>query len=382
MEFSWSRDQIELKDAVQDFAREALNDSVAEDDRLSTFPHEKWKASAEFGILGLPMPEEFGGSGLDLLSTVYAMEGLGYGCTDNGLLFGLNAQLWSVQAPILRFGSPGQKEAYLPKLIGGEWIGAHGMTEPGSGSDSFAMSTTAERDGSGGYILNGGKTFITSAPVADLFLIFASVSRARGFLGVTAFLVEKGAPGLEVGRPMEKMGLRSSPLAEVFLENCRVEPEQRLGKEGNGGAIFRHSMALERCCILASCVGTMQRQLEACIQHARTRQQFGKPLGAFQAVSHRIVDMKVHLEAARLLLYKAAWLRSHGGEAGEEIAAAKLYLSEAFVRSSLDTLHLHGGYGYSTEAQIERDLRDAVGSRIYSGTSEIQKELIARGMGL
>ena len=181
---------------------------------------------------------------------------------------------------------------------------------------------------------------------------------------------------------MEKMGLRTSPLGDVYLENCRVPASQRLGAEGNGGSIFRHSMALERCCILACSVGTMQRQLEGCVEYARTREQFGKPLASFQAVSHRIADMKVRLEAARLLLYRAAWLRSRGEESESAVAMAKLYLSEAFVQSSLDGLQLHGGYGYSTEAQIERDLRDALAGRIYSGTSEIQKELIARTLGV
>ena len=381
MHFSWTADQVALKAAAQELGEKRLSNSVAENDRTCTFPRQDWLTCAEFGILGLNVPEEFGGSGFDLPTTALALEGLGYGCRDNGLLFALNAQMWSVQAPILRFGDDRQRSEYLPKLLGGEWIGAHGMTEPGSGSDSFALTTRAERDGDD-YVMNGAKVFITSAPLADLFLIFATVNRARGFMGVTAFLVERGTPGLAVGGSMEKMGLRTSPLGEVFLENCRVPSAQRLGAEGNGGSIFRHSMALERCCILASCVGTMQRQLEACIGHARTRQQFGKPLGSFQAVSHRIADMKVRLEAARLLLYRAAWLRSREEDSDGAIAMAKLYLSEAFVQSSLDAIQLHGGYGYSTEAEIERDLRDALAGRIYSGTSEIQKDLIARTLGL
>jgi alkylation response protein AidB-like acyl-CoA dehydrogenase len=168
----------------------------------------------------------------------------------------------------------------------------------------------------------------------------------------------------------------------VVLEDCRVSADCRLGREGNGGAIFKHSMGWERSCILASCVGTMQRQIDRCIEYVRARKQFGKTIGSFQAISHAIVDMKVRLEAARLLLYRAGWLRSQGEEAAEEVATAKLYISEAFVRSSLDAIQIHGGYGYATEFELERDLRDAVGSRIYSGTSEIQKELIARALGL
>lgn len=381
MDFAWNDERLALWDSVGEFARRHLSGSVAQRDREGTFSKEQWNLCAEFGILGLAVPEEYGGSGYDLLTTVLAMESLGYRCRDNGLLFALNAQMWSVQSPLLRFGSEEQKRRYLPRLIGGEWIGAHGMSEPGAGSDSFSLSTRAERDGSD-YVLNGSKTFITSAPVADLFLVFATVNRARGFMGITAFLVERGTPGLSVGSGTEKMGLRTSPLGEVYLQNCRVPVEQRLGAEGNGGSIFRHSMTQERCCILASSVGTMQRQVEACVEHARTRQQFGKSLASFQAVSHRIADMKVRLEAARLLLYRAAWSCSRGEDSEGVVAMAKLYLSEAFVQSSLDTLHLHGGYGYSTEAQIERDLRDALAGRIYSGTSEIQKELIARSLGV
>ena len=309
------------------------------------------------------------------------MEGLGYGCRDNGLLFAINAQMWSVQAPLVRFGSEVHKKKYLPKLVSGEWIGAHGMTEPESGSDSFSLRTKANKVGDA-YILNGTKLFVSNAPVADLFLVFATVDRSRGFMGITAFLIEKGTPGLSVSQPIEKMGLRTSLLGEVVLEDCRVGVENRLGREGNGAIIFRHSMGLERTCILASCVGTMERQVELCAEYAKQRQQFGQPIGKFQSVANRIVDMKVRLETARLLLYQAGWLRTRGQEAIQEVAMAKLYLSECFVQSSLDAIQIHGGYGYTTEFEIERELRDAVASRIYSGTSEIQRDIIARSMGL
>ena len=201
------------------------------------------------------------------------MEGLGYGCRDNGLLFALNAQMWAVQHPIMAFGTEEQRQKYLPPLCRGEFVGAHGMTEPDSGSDSFALSTKAERTDAG-YVLNGSKTFVTNAPVADLFLIFATLDKSKGFLGITAFLVDKGTPGLSVGRPIEKMGLRTAPLGEVVLEDCAVPAAARLGREGNGAAIFNHSMGWERSCILASCVGTMQRQLERCIEYCKARKQF------------------------------------------------------------------------------------------------------------
>jgi len=381
MDFSWNEEQVNLRRSIIEFAKKELNDDLINRDHAGTFSLNNWKKCAEFGIQGLPIPEELGGSGLDPLTTMLAMEGLGYGCKDNGLIFAINAQMWGVQTPILRFGSEYQKQAYLPKLISGNWIGAHGMTEPGSGSDSFSLSTRADQKGDR-YVLNGTKTFISNAPVADLFLIFATVNKSRGFMGITAFLVEKGTAGLSVSRPIEKMGLRTSPMAEVILEDCKVNVENRLGKEGNGGTIFKHSMGWERSCILASSIGTMERQVENCIEYGNTRQQFGKPIGKFQSVANKIVDMKIRLETARLLLYRAGWLRTQGQEASQEVAMAKLYLSECFVQSSLDAIQVHGGYGYTTEFEIERDLRDSVAGRIYSGTSEIQREIIARSMGL
>ena len=381
MDFSFTEEQLALKQSVSEFAQRQLNHDVIARDHTSAFSLENWRKCAEFGIHGLPFPEEFGGSGVDLLTTMLAMEALGFGCRDSGLIFAINAQMWAVQTPLLRFGSPAQKERYLAGLIRGDIVAAHAMTEPDSGSDSFALSTRAERRGDA-YVLNGAKTFVSNAPMADLFLVFATMDRRRGFMGITAFLIEKGTPGLSVGRPIEKMGLRTAPMAEVVLDDCRIDASCRLGREGNGATIFKHSMTWERSCILASCIGTMQHQLDTCVEYARTRRQFDKAIGSFQAVSHTIVDMKVRLEAARLLLYRAGWLRTQGKDAAEDAAMAKLYVSECFVRSSLDAVQIHGGYGYTTEFQIERDLRDAVGSRLYSGTSEIQKELIARALGL
>lgn len=381
MDFTWSEEQLALKQSIIEFATRSLNDGVIDDDRSGTFSRERWGRCAEFGILGLPVPDAYGGSGLDVLTTMLAMEALGYACRDNGLLFALNAQMWAVQTPIHRFASDEQRDRYLPALVRGDIIGAHAITEPGSGSDAFAMSATAERRGEH-YILNGAKTFVSNAPIADLFLVFASTNRARGFMGISAFLIEKGHAGLFVGKPIEKMGLRTAPYAEVVLDDCEVPVTALMGNEGNGGTIFKHSMGWERSCILASHVGAMQRQLETCVEYAKTRQQFGQPIGKNQSVSGMIIDMKLRLETSRLLLYHAGWLRAQGREAVQEVALAKLHLSECFVQSSLQAIQIHGGYGYSTEFGIERDLRDALGGRIYSGTSEIQREIIARSLGL
>ena len=381
MDFAWSDEQLALRHSIIEFARRELGDGIQEDDRSGTLSREKWRKCAEMGIHGLAVPEAYGGTGHDVLTAVCALEALGYGCADAGLLFAIGAQMWAVQAPILRFGTEAQRQHYLPRLLSGEIIGAHAITEPGSGSDTFSMRATAEKRGET-YVLNGSKTFATNAPIADVFVVFASTNPARGFMGVTAFLVDKGLPGLAVGRAIDKMGIRTSPMGEVFLAECVVPVSARLGNEGNGGTIFTHSMGWERTCILAAAVGAMERQLETCVAYAAQREQFGRSIGKFQSVSNRIVQMKLRFESSRLLLYRAAWLRNNGHDATAEVAMAKLCISEAHVASSLDAIQIHGGYGYSTETGIERDLRDAIGSRIYSGTSEIQHEIIARAIGL
>jgi hypothetical protein len=289
--------------------------------------------------------------------------------------------MWSVQHPILSFGTEEQKRKYLPGLCSGELIGAHGMSEPDSGSDAYSLRTRADRI-EGGYILNGTKMFVTNAPVADLSLVFATIDPAKGFGGVTAFLVETGTPGFSVSRDLEKMGLRTSPMGELILQDCFLPDESRLGAEGAGSRIFSDSMEWERSCILGSHIGAMERQLEQCIRYARERRQFGKPIGKFQSVANRIADMKVRLETARLILYKVAWLKKIGKSAVTEAAMAKLYISECFVQSSMDAIRTLGGYGYMTEFEVERDLRDAIGGTLYSGTSDIQRMIISRMSGL
>jgi alkylation response protein AidB-like acyl-CoA dehydrogenase len=381
MDFSWTGEQISFKKAVIKFAQAELNEGLIERDRRGELSRENWRKCAQFGILGLAIPEAYGGSGEDILTSMLVMEGLGYACRDNGLIFAMNAQMWSVQHPILAFGTEEQKQRYLPGLCSGELIGAHGMSEPDSGSDAFSLRTRATRTDDG-YVLNGTKMFVTNAPVADLALVFATVDAARGFSGVTAFIVEMDRPGFSVSRDLDKMGLRTSPMGELIMQDCFVPMENRLGKEGAGSSIFNSSMEWERACILGSHVGAMERQLENSIRYARERRQFGQPIGKFQSVANRIAEMKVRLETARLILYKVAWLKKMGKSAVMEAAIAKLYLSECFVDSSMDAISTLGGYGYMTEFEVERDLRDAIGGTIYSGTSDIQRMIIARLSGL
>ena len=381
MDFSWTEEQTQLREMIIKFAQKELNKDLIERDKKEEFSFEAWKKCGEFGIPGLPVPKEYGGTDADVLTTIYALESLGYACKDNGLVFSINAHMWTCEMPILTFGTEEQKKKYLPKLCSGEFIGGNAMTEPGSGSDAYSLRTTAERKGDR-YILNGSKMFATNGPIADVMLVFATVDRSKGAYGVTGFLVEKGFPGFSVSAKIGKMGLRTSPLGELILENCEVPVENRLGREGAGVAMFSHSMEWERGCILASAVGAMERQLETCVQYAKRRQQFGQPIGKFQLVASKFVDMKIRLETARSLLYKVGWLKKMGRSVFMEAAMAKLYISESWVQSCLDAIQIHGGYGYTTEFELERELRDAVGSKLYSGTSEIQRLVIAQFMGL
>jgi hypothetical protein len=381
LDFSLSAEQEELKAAAVEFARRELDQDLARRDDAGEFSPEAWRACAKFGIQGLPVPAEMGGGGADILTTVLVMEALGYGCHDNGLLFSLNAQMWSLQLPLVKFGTAEQQQAYLPGLVSGDLIGVHAMTEPDSGSDAYSMRTRAERRGDD-YVLNGTKLYITNAPVADVVLVFAVDPAKPKMSAISAFLVEKGTPGFTVTRGLDKMGLRTSPMGEVVLDDCVVPASSRVGSEGAGMAIFNSSMTWERACILASAVGAMRRQLEECVEYARVRKQFGQPIGKFQAVADKIAEMYLRVEAARLLVYQVAWLGQSGKSVLAEAAAAKLFTSEAWVTSSLDAIQVHGAYGYMKESGIERDLRDAVASRIYSGTSEIQRVILARMLGL
>lgn len=363
--------------------RELGRDLDGREDR-GEFDAEGWRRCASFGIQGLPMPERYGGTGMELTDAVRVLEALGRGCRDNGLLFALGAQIWSVQMPILVFGSDAQRERFLPGLSEGRLIGAHCVTEPEAGSDAFGMRTTATADEDGSsYVLNGRKTFITSAPVAGVFLIVATLDREKGAGGLTAFLVEEGTPGLDV-EPLRdaKMGLRTSPMGDVVLQDCRVPAEQMLGQPGGGAAVFNVAMAWERCFILVPALGGMRRQLEECVAYANTREQFGRPIGKNQAIADRIVGMHLRLEQSRLLAYRAAWMRREGRRLTLEPSQVKLQLSESWLQSSLDALQIHGGAGYLRGMGVERDVRDAAASRIYSGTSEMQRAIIARFLGL
>jgi alkylation response protein AidB-like acyl-CoA dehydrogenase len=382
MDFTVTEEQALLRQQIVLFARQTLNQNMVERDRAQQFSRDLWNRCGEMGLPGLPVPEEYGGIGLDPLSTAMALEAFGYGCHDSGLVFAVCAHLLSCVIPIWKFGNDAQRSRYLPGLCKGDLIGVHAMTEPGSGSDAFAMGTYAEPSGSG-FRITGTKTFISNASTADVVIVFAITDKKKGYYGgVTAFLVERGTSGFRPGQKFDKMGLRTAPLGELVFDDVHVGQEAVLGQVGGGSAIFTHAMEWERICLFASHVGTMERLLEQAVEHARTRVQFGQKIGKFQAVSHKIADMKIMLEAGRLLVYRAAWALERSRTVALDASIAKLFVSESLVAASLATMQIFGGSGFTSESGIERAVRDALGSTIYSGTSEMQRNIIARFLGL
>jgi alkylation response protein AidB-like acyl-CoA dehydrogenase len=381
LDFAWSEEQHAFRQSVTEFARKELGSDLIEEDRRQEFSQEEWKECARFGIQGLPVPEEWGGGNADILTIVAALEALGHGCRNNGLIFSLNAHMWGCELPIVAFGAEAQKRKYLPRLASGEWIGAQAIT--GSGGSATrqsvtldqALQTNAERR-DGRWVLNGSKTLVTNGPVADVVIVFARVEPA----GTTAFIVEKG--GFTATKPLETMGLRTLPRADLTLTYCELSDDQVLGEIGAGAEILEASTDWASICALAGEVGMIHRQLEVSSRYAAERRQFGQPIGKFPAVASKVADMDIRLEISRLLLYKAAWLKREGSRAQREIAIAKAYVGDAAIQTCRDAVQIHGGYGYMTEYQIERELRDAVSAKIQSGTTEAQKAVIAGLRGL
>jgi alkylation response protein AidB-like acyl-CoA dehydrogenase len=376
-----SPSQKERVNATLHFARSRLAPGARERDARGRFDRRVWDEAAAFGLAGLPIPEKWGGSGLDAVDTMLVVEALGKACDDGGLVFSLCAHMFASAVPIWRSGSSHHLERYLPDLASGKLICANGTSEPEAGSDVYAMKATAERVVDE-YVLNGTKSFITNAPIADVFLIYAATNPGKKVFGISAFLVPRDTPGLRVAAEGSKTGLRTSPWGTVYLDDCRVPVGSRVGPEGCGASLFGESMIWERACLFAYYVGAMDRTLERCLQHARSRCQFGHPIGSFQSVSNRIVDMKLRLEVARLLLYRAGELHRAGKRCDEAAALSKLWISEAALQSGLDAVQIFGGAGIVTDGGIDALLRDAVPARIFSGTSEMQRTIVARMLGL
>jgi alkylation response protein AidB-like acyl-CoA dehydrogenase len=380
--FHLDEEQQVIYDQIVAFASKELNDRLVERDAAKEFYWDGWKKCADLGIQGLPIPNEWGGAGANALTCVIAMQGFGFGCKDNGLTHVLNSHLWGCEIPIWKFGSKSQKQKYLPALAKGKLLGGHAITEPDAGSDVFSMRTTATRNG-GSYIINGSKSIVSNAPIADLVIVFAVTNPRRKFLGgISAFVLEKGMPGLKFGKALEKMGLNTQPIGEMFFDDCRVPMENLLGGEGSGIKVFNESMEWERSCLFACQVGNLERILADCVQYSKDRIQFGKPIGKNQAIANKIADMKVRLELGKLFIRYIGWLKTQDKRILLESAIAKLFISESLKLAALEAVQIHGGYGYMSEFGIERELRDSVAATIYSGTSEIQRDIIARLLGL
>lgn len=381
MDFSFTDEQIALRDMVVKFARNELDYDLAEYERCGTFPADPWRKCAEMQFMGLPFAEEYGGGGSDFLTTALVLNALGYACRDAGLVHAIATQiLCGLQ--LSQFGSEEQKRTYLPALCRGEKIFAQAVTEPDSGSDAFSMRTRATRDGDD-YLLNGNKMFITNGPIADVVIVFAVTDPDKKTLGgLSCCLVEKGSAGFEQCGPIRKMGLVTLQNGELVFNNCPVPQHNLLGREGQGGMIFNESMEWERSFLPAAHLGTMERVLEISIAYARERKAFGQSIGKFQSVANKIAEMKMRLELGRLICWKAATLKDQNKRATLESSIGKLFISESLKQACLDAVQIHGGYGFTTEYPVERDLRDSVAATIYSGTSELQYNIISRWLGL
>lgn len=381
MHDEWNRKERDLYDSVVAFCKDRLRHDVAALDIQSQFPRDAWQACADFGLLGWRVPTEHGGKGYPVALAAYLMEAFGYGCEDNGLAFALGTQLWGIQTALLNFGNDEQLDKYLPGLVRGELVGAHAMNEVGSGSDAFAIAATAIADGDD-FLINGEKTLVTFAPLADFAIVFAKTTPDAGQWGISAFLVDADTPGYAAGEPDAMMGLRTAPYGCVTLQDCRVPAGSMLGNAGAGASIFSFIQLWERSLVLAPHVGAMQRLLDKSLAFARERKRAGVPVGKHQAVSHRIADMQLRLETSRLLLYQTARRHQEGTADLMDAAMTKIHLSESLAQTALDAIAVHGGDGYRTAAGIERNLRDALGATIYSGTADVQRNIVASLLGL
>ncbi|WP_100009860.1 acyl-CoA dehydrogenase [Lentibacillus sediminis] len=375
MNFQLSEEQEMLRKMVRDFAAKEVEPTAAERDEEERFDREIFDKMAELGLTGIPWPEEYGGIGSDFVSYVIAVEELSRVCASTGVT--LSAHLSLASWPIYKYGTEEQKKTFLHRLATGEALGAYALSEPGSGSDAAAMKTTATKDGDD-YLLNGSKVWITNGGVADLYLVFAKTDGAAAHKGISAFIVEKGSEGFTFGKKEKKLGIRSSPTTELIFENCRIPKENMLGAEGEGFKIAMTTLDGGRNGIAAQALGIAQGALDAAVDYAKEREQFGKPIAANQGISFKLADMATDVEASRLLTYQAAWLESEGKQYGKASAMSKLFAGDAAMRITVEAVQVFGGYGYTKDYPVERYMRDAKITQIYEGTNEIQRLVIGR----
>ncbi|MFB4161074.1 acyl-CoA dehydrogenase [Geomicrobium sp. JSM 1781026] len=377
MNFQLTDEQQMIRKMVRDFAKQEVEPTAAIRDHEERFDREIFTKMAELGLTGLPWPEEEGGAGSGYVSYVLAVEELSRVCASTGVT--LSAHLSLASWPIHKFGNQEQKEKYLKPLAEGKFIGAYALTEPGAGSDVASMKTSAVLDGDD-YVLNGSKIFITNGGVADVYIVFAKTESADGHGGVTAFIVEQSFAGFSVGKKEEKLGIRSSPTTEVRFDQCRVPKANVLGDVGAGFKIAMQTLDGGRNGIAAQAVGIAQGALDAAVQYAKERKQFGKPIATNQGISFKLAEMAAKVEAARLLTYQAAWLEENNQPYGHASAISKLYAGDAAMEVTTEAVQVFGGYGYTREYPVERYMRDAKITQIYEGTNEIQKVVISKGL--
>lgn len=381
MDFGYDDRQEELRTAMQAFAREAgLDNEPRSDGAAESLNMDAWRKCAGFGVQGGLIPTELGGKGQDLLTYVAGLEALGETCSDTGLLFSMAAHAFACALPIFRYGTDAQRRRWLPGLCDGSKVGAIAIAEEHGASDAFGLRTRARRVGDH-YVLTGHKSWVTNAPCCDLALVFARVE-TKGEDRTVCLVVEHGTPGMLRRPPTPKMGLCSAPFGDLVFDRCAVPADNMLGTESRGKLIFMYAMEWERGCLPAPIVGVMKRQIDQCVRWVNGRRQRGRPLSRHQAVSDRIANMKVRAELSKLAVYSFAWEMQRRRRAPQRASIVKLHVAEAFLSNSLDAVQIHGAYGYTRGAGLERDVRDAVGLRIASGTSDIQRSIIARCQGL
>lgn len=384
MDFSLSNQQEDIQRQTFNFAREHFNHGLVERDKNQQFDRNLWRLAGKHKLMGLCIPEQFGGRGLDPLTTVIALEAFGEGCEDGGFCFAIAAHLFATVVPIWTFGSEEQRQHYLPKLCDGTWIAANAMTELTSGSDAFKLATSAidisAEDEGTQFKLSGRKSYVSNAPNADVLLTYASTDDSKGFFGgLSSFILNKADHAYKVSEPIDKMGVRTCQMGDVLFENLIVDSSDLLGKVGGGGPIFNYSMEWERACLGAVHLGVMKRLLRKTVSFTRQRISSGAPIGQNQAISHTLSDLHTRLEAARLLTYQSAWkLGKSKRSMALDASMTKLNVSELFKDFSLSLCQIYAGKAYVNNHEVERIMRDALGSTIYSGTSEVQKNIISK----
>lgn len=376
VDFSFTEDQELLRDEVRRFAEERIRPGLAERDREHRFPVEIFKEMGEMGLLGMMVPEEYGGAGMDTLSYLLAMEEVSR--VDPAVAVTMSVTNSVCSWPIMKFGSEDLKRRVLPSLASGETLGGFGLTEPGAGSDAGSLKTTARRDG-GFWVLNGEKAWITNAGYANWFVVVARTNPEAGKRGLSAIVVPADAPGFSVGQPEEKLGLKSSRTAQIYFSDCRVPAENLLGEEGQGLKIALATLGHSRLGIAAQAVGIHQRALELAVEYSKERVQFGAPIANNQAIQFKIAQIATELAAARALMHFAGSME-HSAQAGRLAAQAKVYASEAANRACQESLQIHGGNGFHDDYEISRLYRDVRVTTIYEGTSEMQRLVIARSL--